>query len=234
VRWINAEQATLIGDQFARLGEELGLPVLADPEAMLRAVQRALRGRDRWLLIFDNAEDAPDIGPLLPGGTGHVLITTRRGGFRSLGEILDLDTLDRPEAIALLRHRAPLLTDAQAGHLAARLGDLPLALDQAAAYLDLTGMSPEEYLRLLDTRSTDLHSRGHPSGHPRNVATVWSVSLDRLRKTAPAAVQLLELCAWLAPERSPWICLPVTPTSSLNLSPAPQPTRSPSMTQSAP
>ena len=153
VWWINAEQPALIGDQFARLGEEMGLPLPDDPGAMLRAVHRALRARDRWLLIFDNAEDAQEIGTLLPGGAGHVLITTRRSGFRSLGEVLDLDTFGRAEAAALLRRRAPGLTDAQAGQLAVRLGDLPLALDQAAAYLDLTGMSPQEYLQLLDTRA---------------------------------------------------------------------------------
>jgi tetratricopeptide (TPR) repeat protein len=204
VWWVNAEQEALIGDQFVRLGEELGLQQLpGDPDAVLRTVHRVLRGRDRWLLIFDNAEDAQEIGALLPGGAGHVLITTRRSDFRSLGSVLDLDTLERSEAIALLRRRAPLLTEAQAGQLAARLGDLPLALDQAASYLDQTGMPPQEYLRLLDTRSADLHNRGHIPGHPRNVATVWSVSIDRLRDTVPGAVQLLELCAWLGPEPVP-------------------------------
>jgi tetratricopeptide (TPR) repeat protein len=203
VWWINAEQTALIGDQFAALAGELGLPPLADPEATAVAVRRALRRRDRWLLIFDNAEDADQIGPLLPGGAGHVLITTRRGGFRSLGGILDLETLDRPDAIALLRRQAPALTDEQAQHLAARLGDLPLALAQAAAYLDQTGMPPGDYLRLLETRGDELRGRGHAPGHPGTIATVWLVSLDRLRTISPAAVQLLELCAWLAPEPIP-------------------------------
>ena len=165
----------------------------------MAAVRRALRSRDRWLLIFDNAEDWQQIRSLLPGGTGHVLITTRRGGFRVLGSVVDLDILDRAEAIALLRRRVPDLAEAQAGQLAERLGDLPLALDQAAAYLDQTGMAPQDYLDLLGSRSADLHSRGHPSSHPNTVATVWSVSLDHLQATTPAAVQLLQLCAWLAP-----------------------------------
>src|SRR5262249_37089144 len=138
VWWVNAERAALIGDQLARLGQELGVPPLADPQAILGAVHRALRARGRWLLIFDNAEAPQEIGPLLPGGAGHVLITPRRAGFRALGGVLDLDTLDRPDAVALLRRRAPALTGAQADQLAARLGDLPLALDQAAAYLDQT------------------------------------------------------------------------------------------------
>src|SRR6185437_11757606 len=131
VWWISAEQTALIGGQFSSLAEELGLQPPADPEAVLRAVHRALRTRDRWLLIFDNGEHAKEIGPLLPGGTGHVLITTRRSGSRALGETLDLDILDRPDSVALLRRRAPALTETHAGQLAAELGDLPLAVDQA-------------------------------------------------------------------------------------------------------
>ena len=129
---------------------------------MAAAVRRALRSRDRWLLIFDNAEDWQQIWSLLPGGTGHVLITTRRGGFCVLGSVVDLDILDRAEAIALLRRRVPDLAEAQAGQLAERLGDLPLALDQAAAHLDQTDMAPQDYLDLLGSRSADVHSRGTP------------------------------------------------------------------------
>lgn len=106
VWWINAEQPSLITSQVAALAGPLGLSAYFDPWITVRAVCAELRRRRGWLLIFDNAEDVDHIRPVLPGGAGHVLITTRRGGFSYLGPVLDLDVLPRPEAIALLRRRA--------------------------------------------------------------------------------------------------------------------------------
>ncbi len=203
VWWINAEQSSLITGQLAALAEPLGLPPAPEPEIAVRAVGAELRRRQRWLLVFDNAEDLAHIRSVLPGGAGHVLITTRRGGFGYLGPVLDLDVLPRLEAIALLRRRAPALTDEQANVLAERLGDLPLALEQAAAYLEQTQLPPADSLHLLTTRAADLLGRGRVVDHQHTIATLWSCSFDQLRAAQPAAVQLLGLCAWLAPEPIP-------------------------------
>jgi len=203
VWWINAEEAIAIGDQFAELGRELGLDLVADVGVMIRSVHRALRDRSRWLLVFDNAATPGDVGPLPSAGSGQVLITTRRDGFRALGGVLDLDVLERVDSVTMLQRRVPDLARSDAIAIARRFGDLPLALAQAAAYLDQTRLPASEYLRLLETRAADLHSRGRTAGHPDSIATIWSVSLDRLRAITPAAIQLLTLCAWLAPEPVP-------------------------------
>ncbi|MEO3863335.1 FxSxx-COOH system tetratricopeptide repeat protein [Acrocarpospora sp. B8E8] len=203
VWWLNAEQIGTVADEITQLAVEIGVPAFDDPEATLRAVKQQLRGMRNWLLIFDNAEDPDQVRELLPGGPGKVLITTRRDGFRAIGGVVDLDTLDRREAIALLRHRAPALTEAHAERLAERLGDLPLALDQVAAYLDQTGMPVEEYLELLGTRASDLYVRGRPASYRGTIATIWSLSIQQVRATAPGALHLLRLCAWLAPEPIP-------------------------------
>jgi tetratricopeptide (TPR) repeat protein len=203
VWWINAEQPSLITSQLASLGGPLGLPSASDSDAAVRAVCAELRRRRGWLLIFDNAEDIDHVRGVLPGGTGHVLITTRRGGFSYLGPVLDLDVLPRPEAVSLLHRRAPRLTNDQANTLAELLGDLPLALEQAAAYLDQTQLPAADYLRLLTTRAADMYGRGRVVDHQHTIATLWSLSLDRLGAQQPAAVQLLSLCAYLAPEPIP-------------------------------
>jgi len=200
VWWINAEKAMGIGDQLIELGREIGLKVVIN----VRSVHQALRARSRWLLVFDNAEIPRDVEHQLPpAGSGQVLITTRRDGFRALGDVLDLDVLEQANSITMLQRRAPNLTESDAIVISRRFGDLPLALAQAAAYLDQTLLPASEYLRLLETRAADLHSRGRTAGHPDSIATIWSVSLDRLRAINPAAVQLLTLCAWMAPEPVP-------------------------------
>jgi tetratricopeptide (TPR) repeat protein len=117
---------------------------------------------------------------------------------------LPLNVLRRDEAIAFLARRTGLDDQAALDRLADALGDLPLALEEAAAYLDQTQVGLEEYLELVADRARELFDLDEAAGqaHPdqRRVATIWSVSLDRVRAEVPAAEALLALCAFLAPD----------------------------------
>jgi transcriptional regulator with XRE-family HTH domain len=202
--WIDAEQDRLIGDQVVSLGLMLGcVPAGAGTETVRAAVLAELRQRDRWLLIFDNAQAPADVAPWLPGGGGHVLITSRQRGWDEVATPIEVDLLTRAESIELLRRRVLRLTEIDADRLAAELGDLPLAIAQAAGFIADTGTPASQYLGLLQNRAGQLLDWGAPGSYPRSLAAATALIADRLSDHDPAAAELTSLCAFLAPEPIP-------------------------------
>jgi hypothetical protein len=202
---VNAEQPGLIGDQFAALGMTLGcLPPDAGAEAVRAAVLGELRGRGRWLLVFDNAENPADITGWLPGGGGHVLITSRERRWIQVAVPVEVDVLARSESVAILRGRVAGLGDADADKLAAQLGDLPLAIAQAAGFIAETGTTAAQFLELLRTQAGQLLDLPDPgSAYPLSLAAATRLIAERLEGDDLAAAQLASLCAFLAPEPVP-------------------------------
>ncbi|WP_410640781.1 FxSxx-COOH system tetratricopeptide repeat protein, partial [Amycolatopsis sp. lyj-346] len=92
------------------------------------------------------------------------------------------------------------LVDADADLIAEKLGDLPLAIEQAAAWLAETGMPARDYLELFDEKVTEILDTAAPNDYEVSVAAAWNVSFDELSSRSPAAHQLLQVCAFFAPE----------------------------------
>ena len=202
--WINAEQGGLIGDQVAALG--LALECVqpgAGTEAVRAAVLAELRHRGRWLLVFDNAKDPANVTPWLPGGGGHVLVTSRQRGWDEVAAPVEVDVLARAESVAILQARVTVLSGADADRLAAELGDLPLAIAQAAGFMADTGIAADEFLGLLRTRAGQLLAQGAPGSYPQSLAAATGLIADRLARQDPAAAKLASVCAFLAPEPIP-------------------------------
>ncbi len=92
---------------------------------------------------------------------------------------------------------------ARADRVVAALGDLPLAIAQAAGYLAETGMPAGQYAALVGPRAAQLLGEGRPPSYPRSLAAVTVLALDRLAGQDPAAAEVAGVCAFLAPEPVP-------------------------------
>jgi hypothetical protein len=205
VWWVPAEQPTLIRESLVALARKMDLVTGDDVDVSqtLDAVYDALRtGRrySRWLLIFDNATRAEDLTPFLSTPNGHVLITSRSHNWAGIADTIEVDVFTREESVELIRRRLPDLSDADADRLAEQLGDLPLALEQAAAWMLATGTPIDEYLTQLEKRVGLLLRESSLMSYATPVIITWGLAFDQLAQQAPAALQLLELCAFFGSE----------------------------------
>jgi hypothetical protein len=212
VLWLVAENPTALASAFADLARELSLPEAADPDQNARtaAVRRWLAATGRWLLVFDNAGRREDVEPYVPQRhSGHVLITSRNPEWAPLARAVKVRPLPRAKSIELLLLRKGLegTGEAEADELAEALGDLPLALALAAAFVRETGCTFGDYLRRFKARwaEFDQQQQAEP-GYGRTVGVTLGLALDRLREGhsgASPAETLLTVCAFLAPTNIP-------------------------------
>ncbi|WP_007516447.1 tetratricopeptide repeat protein [Pseudofrankia saprophytica] len=184
VWWVAADQADAVATNISALAAPLGLT----PDSDAASVWSVLSRRQSWLVIFDNVEDLDAVARFRPSGGGQVLLTSRRTGMDALGVALTVPTLARSDAARLLALRVRDIEPDLAERIVALLGDLPLAVEQAAGYLTTTRTPPAEYLKLLEKYFNRMIAKGR-------VAGLWEISVDRLRKENPASVELLELAA---------------------------------------
>jgi hypothetical protein len=200
--WIPAEQPQAISLALAGLAERLGFQAGDNAAGAAKAALERLR-RDaagRWLLIFDNAGDPEDLEPYLPAGSGHVMITSRNHGWAHRAEPFEVDIFSRDESVAHLLRHVPGLDPRDAGKISAAVGDLPIAIEQAAAWLAETGMPAALYVERLASQATNTLGLNKPFDYALPVAATWNLSLDRLRERSPAAVRLLQILAFFSPE----------------------------------
>ncbi|MGW5585921.1 FxSxx-COOH system tetratricopeptide repeat protein [Streptomyces sp. NPDC003857] len=204
VWWTSAEHEDNVVASLAELGARIGAPGGEDMTlASQEAVQMLARGlpTKRWILVFDNADDPAWLTRYFPqGGGGHILVTSRNQAWAQQGTSVPIEVFLREESVEHLTRRASGLTTTEADQVANAVGDLPLAVEQTAAWLAETATPIEDYLQQLAEQTTDVLALNQPADYSHSVAATWNISIARLAERSPASVRLLQLCAFLAPE----------------------------------
>jgi tetratricopeptide (TPR) repeat protein len=169
-------------------------------------VSRALARYTRVLLIVDDI-DSPDIRDFLPSVNPtetqlHILMTTRNSHCKYFFTTLTLDEHFTPaEAKQFIHHILPAETPQQADQLAMRLHYHPLALAQAIGYIHYYHHSITQYLKLLSDNPVKILEEKRPDDrYANNVYATLHLSVEKIQRESPLAVELLYVMAYLSPE----------------------------------
>lgn len=220
VFWINASTHEVLSADFASLATVLDLPEKheQDQDTIVRAVKRWLTTHTEWLLILDNVDMPEMVIDFLPVNvTGDMLLTTRLQALGTLAQSIEVEKMGPDESMTFLLRRIKALApgasldrameenQAQAIEIIAEMDGLPLALDQAGAYIEETRCGLSHYHDLYATRRKELLLRRgrFPIDHPDSVATTWSLSFQKIEWENPSAADLLRLLTFLDPDAIP-------------------------------
>lgn len=211
--WIASEQPALIRDQLALLAVQLGVSARNDsPELAISLLREELGRRPKWLIVFDNVQDSKTIRPFLPSGAGHVLITSRSGGWAEVADPIVVSLFSKSESSSFLRSRVPHLNRDERNSIAKNLGYLPLALSQASAFIIESRVAATEYLNMLSSSAASMMREGTPPSYPNSLAASLELSTRALGSSDNEALKVLHACAFLAPEPVPLLSV-VSPGS---------------------
>ncbi|RUP43498.1 P-loop containing nucleoside triphosphate hydrolase protein, partial [Jimgerdemannia flammicorona] len=220
VFWLEVDTWSAAVDSFRKLAINLGLDKdiieeMSSVEEFIDWVRIWLQMNEDWILLLDNAdcEVAKKVFKLLPCLGGDIILTTREHIPSSLATVIIVDRMKEKEALDLLLGVSS--KDSVEGvdakiHLAQQiiteLDCMPLALHLARAYVNNTQNSLQHYLEKLKTQRKKLlmYNDEKASGeYNYSVATVWTLSLERIQSQSSAAAQILEACAFLQPDYIP-------------------------------
>ena len=154
VWWLRSEEPATLLEDYVSIARDLNLPGwnLRDTDQTVKTVKLWLEAEcdSRWLLVFDNAQKPEDLERYIPvAGSGQVIITSRQSVWDSIAETLTVGVFQRDkmegESVDFLLKRTGKDDRKGAADLASELGDLPLALEQAGAYIKESGISFSDY-----------------------------------------------------------------------------------------
>ncbi|KAF4546383.1 Nb-arc and tpr domain protein [Lasiodiplodia theobromae] len=210
--WMYADTAEKLKTECDKIVARLypGLP--ATPDGSRAKFKEYLQDQSRWLLILDNADDLEYVKPYWPariGGGGSIILTSRNpeASGSPLTASEKVECLPQEAAADFLLFQGPKFRSESRSltlKVAERVGGLPLALCHVASFVEENFISCSELLEMWESHEDEEFIMEHNAvgalfGYEKTLKTVWDVSLNKLRESAPDAIDLLDILALLDP-----------------------------------
>lgn len=221
--WLHASSYAIFSTEVSTLVDQLALPheEQNDEQQNFTVIRNWLQRQTSWLLVLDAIDDMQLVNLIVPlNSSGHVLLTTRAQTIEIQAHTLPIAHMETEDSVLFLLRRASMLSAQDsslqnvpantlhtATTLVRKMGGLPLALDQAGAYLEETGCGLPTYLKLYSqdlSRITLLNRRGHRAEiHPDSALITITLAIDAVSKEQSTNLELLRLLAFLQPDTIP-------------------------------
>jgi tetratricopeptide (TPR) repeat protein len=207
VWWLRSEEPAMLAMDYGALAIKLG--IIREEEKDQRIMIEIARGwlertEKKWLLVFDNAEHEDELKEFMPrGGIGNIIITSRNPGWNA-ANCIELKKWSRDDSIEYILNRIGQEDRESASKLAQELDDYPLALTQAAAYINKRKKSLTGYLSIFEKHKLEVLERGKPSSeYHSTVATTWEMAFREIASESNSGADLLNLFSFMAPDDIP-------------------------------
>jgi tetratricopeptide (TPR) repeat protein len=216
--WLNAHTPDSLGAGYLALARLLHLPERdeSDQAIVIEAVRRWMREEGDWLLVLDNVDEPGTVRNILPvDGGGHLILTSRDPAVAPWARLIRVTRLSPEEGARVLLRRAGRLMDDASLDLASpvdrdaalaisqAVDGLPLALDQAGAYMIEAPVDPAEYRELYESEGSELRAHRGRLSDRDSVERTFALALASVGAVNPAAGDLLRVCAFLGSEAIP-------------------------------
>ena len=234
--WVPVLSNATFEEAFTAVARKLPIQSGGEGDDVKESVRQYLSSEAAgpWLLVVDNADDGDvllgsadkpgGISQYLPESDDSFTLFTTRSREVAVSvagsDVVELDKMDPAEAVEFLENsliRKDMVLDKTATtELLEELTYLPLAITQAAAYINIKQLPLAEYVELLhgtqqdiiDLMSKEFRDNTRYPGSQNAVATTWLVSFDQIRKSNNAAADLLSFISCIEPKGIPQLLLP--------------------------
>lgn len=197
--WVRAGDLATLATDLGELAGRMDLSLVSetDLKEAIEALWSWMEQNPRWLLIFDDFSNPDSLADYLPmTGNGHVIVTSSNTGGDAVATLIEVGPFDRSESVQFLQKRGGPEDINSLDELSKALGDFPLAMEMAQAYISQTGVSIPKYLKIYQE---SLEEVAYDTEY-KSLAAIFQISIKQVQAVSPEGFDLLCMCAYLAPE----------------------------------